>query len=763
MSEREEKPKLTVPKFSSFKPKQPELPAPGEGGAEKGEHGERKRHHRSRHDEHRSKRIRPSGHHRGERHRDERRRETGLDSKSASEQSGRQRSRSPKGRSERRPERQATVIEDVKSNHFCIDVRGDPLIIKYGGIERSKIPSYRRYGAGRVLGTRGRLIIHRDAARDLFSLQMPGEGSHLFREMDGLRSKSSRARENPVLLRARKAGAVAEEDEDYIAVEASKQKDRLSDSEPSDAETRPDYRSIEGKAKVKPEVEIDSSDESTSEDEVPPMDQSNPLKWRSIQLSRRVKDHPEDISAWIELVDHQDALLRAGQNLDYQVLENEAHSFTEIKVSMLESALSNATDPKERMKVLNYLMREGIKVWNSKTAAMKWSEVLKDEEGNFELWKLHLDHSMSNIASFRFDDIKQMLLGRLQCAVASSELNRSQAFGQATYVFLRATKFLHDAGYKELAVASWQAMLELTFSRPPNIDGDKDALNAFEEFWESEVPRLGEEEAKGWKGFIDSPGDAAESVGYEPPHFEYSKDSYKSWANEERWQSHRARVPARTLDPGNDDDPFRVVMYSDIAPLLFYIPQDALPEVGRQLLNAFFIFFGLPPISVSDEWTALALEDPFLSDYRIQLSADHEKNNIHDEAIAKRNPNFTSVIMHATRTPELLFSPGGWYHYLPQADQRPSLNLHLVYNAVRQLINSEAGAEDFWLYYLALSSAKDTTALKKLAKGLLKEHPTSFALYNGYALAEQAQNNLDTAEKVLASATDFAAVSCAQP
>jgi hypothetical protein len=556
---------------------------------------------------------------------------------------------------------------------------------------------------------------------------------------------------------------VDEEGEGYIAVEASKRKDRLSDSEPSDTEARPDYRSIEGKVKVKPkpEVEVDSSDELVSEDEVPPMDQSNPLKWRSIQLSRRVKENPEDIPAWMELVDHQDALLRAGQTLDYQVLENEAHSYAEIKVSMLESALSHAADPKERLKVLNYLMREGIKVWNSKTIATKWSEVLKAEDDDFELWKLHLDYSMSNIASFRFDDIKQMLLDRLKRAVTSNESSSARGFGQATYVFLRATRFLHDAGYKELAVAAWQAMLELTFCRPPSVKEDKDALDAFEGFWESEVPRLGEEGALGWSSFHMSPGEAPEPAEYVPPQFEHSKDAYKSWAGEERWQADRARVPARTLDFGNDEDPFRVVMYSDIAPFLFYIPQVALPQIGRQLLDAFCIFYGLPPLSATDEWTALALEDPFLSEARMQLVVDHGKNNSDDEETVKRTPNFAPASMQVTNTPELLFCRAGWYRYLPQTDRRPSLNLDLVHNAVRQLVNGGAGTEDLWLYYLALSSAKDPTSLKKLAKGLLKKHPTSFALYDGYALAEQAQNNLDTAKKVLATATDLASVSCA--
>lgn len=763
MSGREEKPKLTVPKFSSFKSKDTETPAPTEQNGRGDDRADKKRHHHSRHEEHRSKRLRQDSEHREDR-RSEPDRSSGHDRREGE----RRRARSPESRSESQRPGQAAHPQPVKSDYFFTDVKGDPLIIRYGGLERSKIPAYRRYGYGRVLGTVGRLIIHRDGARDQFSLVMPGEGwSAAFKDRDGLRSKSSRARRDPVLLRALKAGAMEADDDGYIAIGSSKESRRLSrsDSDSEDADAKPDYRSIEGKAKPNAGRPLDpesDSDEPELEDELPPLDQSNPLKWRSIQLSRRVKDHPEDTEAWLELVDHQDALMRAGEDPDHQVLENEAHSYAEIKVSMLETALAHASDPRLRLQTLNYLMREGMKVWDSKLAAKKWSEVLKDEgEDNFDLWRLYLDFSMSNITSFRVEDMKTAILNRLGRIVAKPE-HPSQTFGQAIYLFLRATKFLHDAGYRELVVAAWQAMLEMTFFRPRDLSTSEAAMEAFEEFWESEAPRIGEQDALGWKQFAEKPGDAPEPAEYNRPEFEETKDSYKAWANEERWQAQRGSLPARTLDQGNDDDPFRVVMFSDIAPLLFLIPDGCLSQLGPQLLSGFLIFSGLQPLPSVDEWTAMALQDPFITQSGDSLSTLRREHESLDLEMDKRIPNFSPAIMRASVTPELIF-PGTssrWFQSLPPADQLASPSAELVRTVLGQLVQSgvPASQHDLALYHLSLSSLQEPASLKKLARSLLKKHPTSFALYNGYALAEHARGNIEIARTVLASATELASV-----
>ncbi|CAI6092078.1 unnamed protein product [Clonostachys chloroleuca] len=760
---------LSVPKFSSFKSKLPEV------SKDQDEHRRKRHRHHSRRergddtDANRdSKRVRHAkdSHHGDRDHHRER---------SSREKEKHRRSKSPRDRRERgdsgdRAELtkgaapQPSQPQQIKSDVFFFDTKGDPLIYRYGRLDRYQIPRYYRYGAGKVLGTSGRLFIHRELAGDTFSLRMPGEGSARYRERDGLRSKVSRLKRQPIVLRPSKhANPDDEADDGYIAVVKPRNRKHVptdTDSEDSEDDQKLSYRSIEGKAKVKAITDSESSDESNSEDEAPPLEQTNPLKWRSIQLNRQVKDHPEDIAAWLELVDHQDALLKAGESLDHETLENEAKSFTEIKVSMLESALTHAKGPSDRSTVLNRLMREGIKVWTGKTAMKRWAELQGETNEDFELWKTHLDFAMSNISSFQYGEIKQTLLDRLKELSSSLAAKPSHdTLTQAVYVFLRLTVFVYDAGFKELAVAAWQSTLEATFFRPKSLPDAQAAFSSFSEFWESEVPRIGETPAAGWESFVNSgnDGDAPEPLQAEPGAAETSRDVYKSWAISERHMANQARKPARTMDEGTEDDPFRVVMYSDIQPFLLYIPEHALVDAKDQLMNAFFIFCGLPPLSTATKWFEAAVQDQFLSLNFINEEGrkvnDLPRESLDPLEVRKPSPRSGSVL-YASCSTDLLFPDHDWYHYLGSKANPKRLEQDWILNVAKQLSKRDPTPE-LAMYSLALCSFGGQESVKSLAKGFLKRYPTSPRLYNAYALAEYAEGKVDVAKKVLSSATQL--------
>ncbi|PNY23644.1 Protein NRDE2-like protein, partial [Tolypocladium capitatum] len=733
--------KLIVPKFSSFKPKEPapssrsqsERPKDEDRDHHKRSHRTGKRHdHHSRHHHHHSHR-RDEPHRTDERrsfqpHEDGRRRQ---DSKSL-----------PGGNS----------VSSVPGL-FVMDKKGDPLIRKYG-IDRSKIPAYYRYGGGKVLGTDGRLVIHRDGPRDTFSLRFPGEGSSAgSRTKDGLRSTCWQ-RGQPVRLRARKDEPAGDDPGNYLSLENPRKRNRgQRDSDSSEGDDQPSWRSIEGKAKPVKFLGNDTGDSDDQVEELVKADGDDPLKWKSIQLNRQVKDHPDDIDGWLELADHQDALLRAGETIDQRATENAAHSFVEIKVHMLESALPHATRPGDRRRVLVSLMREGVKVWNSKTAAKKWLQVLEDERHDFGLWKTHLDFSMSNIATVRYQEVKKMLLDRLQQAVSRSGLQSRDDLEEAIYVFLRATRFVHDAGYKELAVAAWQGLLELTFFRPKR---DQNQKEAFRDFWESEVPRMGDADAQGWRHYVEcgGSGDAPESLTSNEIEDASSRDAFEAWRDAEAFQERHANMPARTLDDGTDDDPFKVVMYSDIEPLLFFIPEHALPDITEQLIDAFLIFCGLPPAFRSSDWTEQAHHDQFLSghDSGVYLQPAWEGDEGASEDLQRKPPSFTSAKGHARMSPSLLFSGSGWFTYLAVLRPGHAVDVPWVETTLKQLVHS-ADISGLAQYYLAVCFAREPATIRKPAKAVLKRYPTNTRLYNAYALAEFANGNFEIANKVLAAAT----------
>ena len=670
---------------------------------------------------------------------------------------------------DRKKERKSYTSARVElvNNLYMTDVKGDPLITRFGGINKSEIPAYYRGGRGRVLGTSSRLIIHRDTARDQFSLVKPGEGHWTSKDGSGLWSRIDWTKRSSFRVRADAKRSGEAETDDFISISLGKgeKNGRLhASASSSEDDNEPNYRSIEGKAKANQNVDDDDDDSATESESALRLDNeedSNPLKWKSIQLNRIVKEDPNDISAWMELVDHQDALLQAGQTIDEKSYSNAVRSFTEIKVDMLESALSHATKLRERARILPRLMREGGKVWSTKKCLQKWEDLQEDEQECFDLWKEHLDYSMSSILDFSYDKIRAMLAHRLQQKVDFAETQASQdkreTFAEAIYIFMRATRFIHDAGYKELAVAAWQAMIEINFFRPSH----KHDFDHFQEYWDSEVARIGEDGDKGFVYFTEkkdedhSPPDPLPASNDQAAP---SRDSFKAWGNLEELRSKQAEVPARTMDEGNDDDPFRVILFHDIRPYLFIIPETILSQVRSQLIAGFLLFCGLPAMVEAGHWTELAAKDPFM---RMVVPANIDpKRPVEmlstitelDESKAKLATD--TILLEAKSTHELLFSGKGWFHSYGSA----IMNEERIIKIFGRL-TKDANILDLALPSLAIGLSYNPSGMKKLGKTLLKLFPTNIGLYTAYACCEASTGNYEIALKVLKSATGLLSVS----
>lgn len=73
-------------------------------------------------------------------------------------------------------------------------------------------------------------------------------------------------------------------------------------------------------------------------------------------------------------------------------------------------------------------------------------------------------------------------------------------------IFVKLCMFLKEAGHKERAVAAFQALIELNVFCPERLkSADRtDKIIILESFWDSGVPRFGEEGAKGWSFWMDN-------------------------------------------------------------------------------------------------------------------------------------------------------------------------------------------------------------------------------------------------------------------
>jgi hypothetical protein len=380
---------------------------------------------------------------------------------------------------------------------------------------------------------------------------------------------------------------------------------------------------------------------------------------------------------------------------------------------------------------------------------------------------------MGRVAAFGVEEVRGVVekklaeFGRVLERVVAAGGEEEEVCEQTVYVFLRLTRLLWDAGFGELAVAAWQGVLEMTFCRPTRELSAEAAMELFGEFWESEVARIGEDGARGWRRFVEAGEDMAD-----PPEpwleraCEVPKmaDPFKAWAAAEQQAAERARMPARTLDEGTEDDPFRVVMFSDIKDCLVWFPSAVLVRVKPLLAEAFLVFCGLPPAGVCGQRFGAMLSDPFVASKGQGLDLDLNRTDAGTSLdLSRRAPEFRQQGNSMAMSPEVLFSGDSWFRYLDkwsntyQCGNR-QVEMSWALRTVGYLVK-DCGMEALAEYYLVMEWLNEPAGARKVAKALLKQYSSNIRLYNAYALVEWSNNNTEVSHKVLSSATGLAPVS----
>jgi hypothetical protein len=154
------------------------------------------------------------------------------------------------------------------------------------------------------------------------------------------------------------------------------------------------------------------------------------------------------------------------------------------------------------------------------------------------------------------------------------------------------------------------------FCVPQSIHGlpSERQLDALEEFWDSEHPRLGEVGAKGWAAWVSSgrPEPAAPPRGRQSSAVSSRSDPYAQWAAQELEADRISTVPARSTDETSDDDPYSVVMFSEIRPLLVTL----LSAQSKSLFRLCWLsFLGLHIPGLTASMSSLCTDDRWASTY----------------------------------------------------------------------------------------------------------------------------------------------------
>ncbi|QSZ34898.1 hypothetical protein DSL72_007759 [Monilinia vaccinii-corymbosi] len=677
---------------------------------------------------------------------------------------------------------------EVASIIYVSDRKGDVKNLMYGCNHRYSVPPFHRIGAGCVLGAPLDTKIDREYGDDKGIVLT---NSREFRSNNREKYVFSKVeRDRPRLLKIRPEVLVEEsslDDEDFISLQISRGKKRKRDQGPgSNSDSDHDdthYRSIQGKAKTpnQPQdgaFQYASDSDSSGSDTGRTMRLESSVKQKNMELSRRIEQFPSDIDAWLGLIEHQVTLLKAGDDRR-RITNAEIRSTADIKIHMYEKALDKIHHLQDRERLLLGLMEEGAKIWEIKVQAERWAQIAKDNIDSLVLWKSYVNFRQSNFSTFRYEDVREIFLSRIRSlkttiSAAPGWIPVKSLYEQLLYVVLRATLFIRESGFTELAVAIWQGLLEMNFQGPESMRttyetsplADNGPLQLFGEFWEAEVPRIGEPSSLGWKSFVGTGDDSTvpEAQTDEPEMSVGGQDLFRSWVIAESSLIKASRVPARTMDDTVEDDPYRVILFTDIENFLILLPKSA-EYLRRSLLNAFLIFCHLPSMPTPDhesgiDWSYDSCLYNEVLDYDSGWIKEKYFRKPFEDVIEGEEPKvsqvFTTPATNFAMAPESMFGSSwfnsfqAWREVYGNEDNGP-IPYVWVRNTLKQLTQTYP-LDDLAEYYLAFEWINGPSTIKKVAKSLIKQHSLSFRLYNAYAMIEWSRGNQEIADGIYMAA-----------
>ncbi|KNG44420.1 DUF1740-domain-containing protein [Stemphylium lycopersici] len=625
-----------------------------------------------------------------------------------------------KDRSRRRspsPSRKSREKQAPADKPYFSDRRGDADVLRYGTLNRYDIPPYRRYGHGFILGLSLHQKIDREHSTDKKISVTPAKRKRQQRLLIDKRANRSGER---TLRLVQTSNDVADLNQDFVLLSTNAKRE-TEDGDGEDEETpETDYRGIEGPKSTEP-ADPDTQYESDAEIAI-----DVEVTRKNSELSRHIKEFPEDVSGWMALISHQEAMLKL-ERPNVELTSSDKAHLADIRITTYEEALRKiGKNPQHQLCLYKGLLKEAERAWDGAKLANKWKDVLVKHPDNVELWMMYLDFVQSRFTSFKYEECRAVFS---KC-IESLRTNTKHASPPALlHIFLRLTSMTHDAGYQELAIAVWQALLEIRIFRP-----EADASpEAFEAFWDSEVPRIGEPEAKGWKNY--NPGDEALSLELAPLSKKNLSDSFfEDFQKRETEATEKLRLPGRTSEEVAGDDAFHTIFFDDVAPYLKLIPDDVPLTL---LIEAFLCFCGLPPLSKyathqRDWWS-----DPFLQRHWASSPPREEQSSEFTQTLQSfLNCPSGSFCM----TTELLFDQSFSLEGI-------GLNVDFIRRLLKLLVSDPSSDDLFGEYLLAFELCHFPHEVFKTAKRLLKTQPSNLCLYNAYGIIEARLGNSEKADQ----------------
>ncbi|KAF9244578.1 NRDE-2, necessary for RNA interference-domain-containing protein [Melanogaster broomeanus] len=616
---------------------------------------------------------------------------------------------------------------------FYSDRRGDPLNITYGSLHDRDVPKYHLVSHGKhVLGLDGAWSVFRRAGKGV-EITIGGR-----QKQPSLTEFGSRA-----LLAApsRRLITTSGDSHRYEEVDGFL---RL----PSRAgrRTETDYRSIT-KFDTNSDSESSPSEGESSDDDLgSPTLTTHQLTIKA--LEEILASNPSSIETWSSLLSQSLSAIPVTS-------KNATKARSEITLAIISRArTAHPSNFKSRTLLLKYL-RAGEEVWHGSKLNAEWEDALK--LGGIEVWMEWLEwrirKSVGGIDAVVTDATRGLkALGNSE----ESEVDKLRTVWRVAVAF-------QEAGFYERAIALFQAQAELTFEVPQSLYGlpVEMQLESLEEFWDSEVPRVGEPDSKGWSGWMSSgrpeanPTNTTAYMGIDTT----STDPFIRWYNDETRADSLSWIPARSIDETSTSDPYATVLFSDIKALL-------LSLTTQRAKNAFrFIWLSVLGLHIPGFVESLAngaWNDRW--SYRHLTSTSHLSSIFPEKGAARQvlADSHAGTLIGKEREYSLAFGPVkdwswgvfGPLEWVGQEHWRmwtrkdvQGVNEEFVRAVFNQL---RCGTEDYeWdVYSLAFEAAVNVKNALKISRSLLSNARDSLPHWAVHARLERLRGRIEDARKV---------------
>ncbi|KAI1700056.1 NRDE-2, necessary for RNA interference domain-containing protein [Ditylenchus destructor] len=220
----------------------------------------------------------------------------------------------------------------------------------------------------------------------------------------------------------------------------------------------------------------------------------------------RCQMNPNDVESWIKYVDIQNKLMAKKESNDADNAVTNTKGLYREKVAILEKAIEyNPRNVELAFKRVE-IDREYFGV-NSTKVLTALNTVANSFATNLEMWSKYIQMKQNDRSLFTLQDTISLIDKCIRSLVDIRDGSKNK--WSRAKVEPGTDKFLvdlivHQTGHVSWAVASLQAFTEFQFFAAPLTQEMKpkdfipEKLDMFREFWESGVPRIGDNFASGW-------------------------------------------------------------------------------------------------------------------------------------------------------------------------------------------------------------------------------------------------------------------------